>query len=219
MKIIISLLTVFSFSVAGFSQFTIGGGPSLLKAFGVKSPYYGFHILGEYPVDDQTSYYGKLSFYGKQLGLNTLVYGEAIDVINTTPSVIEINSRQSFNYTTIEGGRRYYFGNGYDYGFAAYGGTHLLAAFNQIRQNTDNYDKSKYRLKDGGDTRGNIFNLAFGLSGGIKNDFTWGTLYLDASFDYSIIAVPSNQIAVDGYNQLGSPLLFSFGIGYKKTIY
>ncbi len=217
MKILFSLLAVFFFSTAGFSQFAIGGGPSLLKAFGVKSPYIGLNIIGEFPIDEQSSYYGKIGYYGKQKGTSALINVYAID-LTTSPQVLTVNAQQTFNYITIEGGRRYYFGNGYDYGFAPYGGTHLMAVFNQVSQTTDDFDKSKYAM-DGGDERGSIFNLAFGLSGGIKNDFAWGTLYLDVAFDYFILSQATNQTAVNGYNELGSPLLFTFGIGYKKSIF
>ncbi len=220
MKVIISILFVGIFSFIGFGQTALGGGFSMLKAFGVRAPYLGGHFLAEFPVDESTSYYGKLSVYAKQKGLSEVVYADAID-INTMPSMIEVNTRSTFNYITIEGGRRFYFGNGYDFGFAPYGGTHLLAAFNSAKMNVDNFDETKYRLQNGQgqEMKGNIFNLAFGLSGGIKNDFSWGTLYLEASFDYAILAVPSNQIAVSAYNQMGSPLLFTFALGYKKNLF
>ncbi len=220
MKVIISILIISLCSSLSFGQTALGGGISMLKAFGVKPPYLGGHILAEFPVDESTSYYGKFSFYAKQHGINELVYADAID-INTTPSLIEVNSRATFNYITVEGGRRFYFGNGYDFGFAPYGGTHLLAAFNSASMSIDKYDESKYRLQTGqnNETKGNVFSLAFGLSGGIKNDFSWGTLYLEASFDYAILGIPSNQAAANAYQQLGSPLLFTFAFGYKKNLF
>ena len=217
MKILFSILVSACFFTTTYSQFSIGGGPSLLKAFGVRSPYYGFHILGEMPVDESSSYYGKLAFYAKQTSPTFLVGGSAID-FNTDPQAIDIYGKQTFNYITIEGGRRYYFGNGYDYGFAPYGGTHILAAFNQTKIVADRYDASKYSLFNT-ETKGSLFNLAFGLSGGVKNDFAWGTLFFDVSFDYFILAQPTNQLAIQGYNQFGSQVAFSFGLGYKKTIF
>jgi hypothetical protein len=217
MKIIISsFLLIFAFVSVSYSQFSIGAGPSMIKAFGVPSPFGGFHLLGEMPVDDQSSYYGKISFYRKQTGSNMQAYAEAID-LETVPNPLLVNLKQSYNYTTIEGGRRYYFGNGYDYGFAPYGGTHLMLIFNQSKMSSD-FDKSKYKIPDF-EERGNMFNLAFGLSGGIKNDFSFGTIYLDASFDFALISVPSNQTAVNGYQEFGSQLLFTFALGYKKTIF
>lgn len=218
MKLLLSILSVCILSGSVYSQIAIGGGPSLLKAFGVRAPYYGGHIFFEKPTDDQTSYYGKLSVYAKQEGQNSVTYANAID-FTTNPQQIQVNSKPTFNYTTLEGGRRFYFGNGYDYGFSAYGGTHILAAFNSAKLSTDKFDNKKYQLATGNDTKGFIFNLAFGLSGGIKNDFAWGTLYLDVSVDYAILQVPSNQLAVDSYRDFGSPLLFTFGIGYKKNLY
>jgi hypothetical protein len=217
MKILALILTTCLMSNVSLSQFAIGGGPALLKAFGVQQPYVGFQVMGEYPIDEQSSYYGKVSFYGKHKGVSTLVAVNAID-FNTQPSFLEINSRNSFNYTSVEGGRRYYFGNGYDYGFAPYGGTHLMAVFNTAKLLTDDYDKSKYQLNTT-ESKGNIFSLAFGLSGGLKNDFAWGTLYFDASFDYFILLQSTNDVATNAFNEHGSQLLFTFGLGYKKTIF
>ena len=217
MRVIIVILTFCLFSTKGFSQFAIGTGPALLKSFGVQQPYLGFQIMGEHPIDEQSSYYGKISFYRRHQGASTLVAVNAID-FNTQPSFLEINSRNSFNYTSIEGGRRYYFGNGYDYGFAPYGGTHIMAVFNTAKLTTDDYDKSKYQINTT-EVKGNIFSLAFGLSGGVKNDFAWGTLFFDASFDYFILVQPTNNLAINAYNEHGSQLLFTFGLGYKKTIY
>lgn len=217
MKLIISALTILCFGTAGFSQFAIGAGPSMLKAFGVKSPYVGGTIIVEYPIDEQSSYYGRFGLYGKQTGKNVPVNAYALD-LTTNPQVMQVNSQLTFNYITIEGGRRFYFGNGYDYGFAPYGGTHLMAAFNQATQKTGDFDRNKYAI-DGGEERGSIFNLAFGLSGGVKNDFAWGTLYFDVAFDYFILSKATNNMAIYSYNELGSQVLFTFGLGYKKTIF
>lgn len=218
MKAILSILFVGLFTTISFGQTALGGGFSMLKAFGVKAPYFGGHILAEFPVDEYASFYGKVTFYGKQTGENFPVYADAIN-FNTSPSLLEVDTKTTFNYTTIEGGRRLYFGNGYDFGFAPYGGTHLMAIFNTSKVEIGDYDKSLYRLQSGQESKGNVFNLAFGLSGGVKNDFSWGTLYFEASFDYAILAFPSNQTAVNGYEQFGSPLLFTFALGYKKNIF
>lgn len=217
MKLIFSALAVFFCGTAAFGQFAIGGGPSMIKAFGVKSPYVGVNVIGEYPLDEQSSYYGKFGFYGKQTGKNTVINAYALDLM-TSPQVLPVNAQLTFNYITIEGGRRYYFGNGYDYGFAPYGGTHLMAVFNQATQKTSEFDRSKYAI-DGAEEKGSIFNLAFGLSGGVKNDFAWGTLYFDIAFDYFILSKATNNMAVYSFNELGSQVLFSFGLGYKKTIF
>lgn len=217
MKIIFSFLIAAFACTFSYSQFSIGGGASLMKAFGVKSPYYGAHILGEFPVDESSSYYGRVGLYAKQTSQNFLMGASAIDP-NTAPQAIDVNAKLSFSYITLEGGRRFYFGNGYDYGFAPYGGTHLMAIFNPVKLNTDNYDKSKYRLITP-DTKGSVFNLAFGLSGGVKNDFSWGTLFFDVSFDYLILAQQSNEVAYNGFQQFGSQVLFTFGLGYRKSIF
>ena len=92
-----------------------------------------------------------------------------------------------------------------------------MLAFNKVTQETDAFDDTKYRLQTGTDMKGNIFNIALGLSGGIKNNFAFGTLYFDVSIDYFLASIPSNQLAQQ--TNMYSPLLFSFSIGYKKDIF
>lgn len=218
MKKILSIFILVLISSTSYSQFAISAGPAALYAFGVQPGYLGLQVSGEVPIDDETAYYGKISFYSKHKGENSLIGVNAIDPM-TSPNYMLINSYYSMNYTTIEGGRRYYFGNGYDYGFAPYGGTHLMAIFNTIKVNPDSYDKSKYMLDQNTELRGNSFSLAFGLTGGLKNDFAWGTLYIDGGFDYLIMNNSTNSTAQVGLSQFGSQLLFSISAGFKKIIF
>jgi len=217
MKKIFSLLIFAGLVIPASAQVAVGGGASLLKSFGSTPAYGGMHLLVEVPTDDQTSYYGKLGIFLKNKQDDGTVSVEAIDPSVTFPVIQVINKMETFNYTTLEGGRRYYFGNGYDYGFSAYGGTHFMLAFNRVTQSTDAFDDTKYRLPDGAETQGNIFNLALGLSGGVKNTFTFGTLYFDVSLDYFLASIPSNSVAQN--TGMYSPLLFTFSLGYKKDIF
>lgn len=218
MKKIISAFVLILIINTAYSQISIGGGASMLKVFGVPAPYAGMHLLVEYPVDDETSYFGRINFFGKQKGEPVYTYADAIDFVNTTPGQIPVSYQTTFNYTTIELGRRYYFGNGYDYGFGAYGGTQAMVAFNQAKVISSDYDKTKYRIT-GLEPKGAVFSIAAGLSGGIKNDFTWGTLYLDGAFHYLFLGQSTNVTAANGFSEFGGQILFSFTVGYRKTIF
>lgn len=218
MKKKISLSILILVANITFGQISIGAGTSMLKVFGVPAPYAGMHLLVEYPVDDETSYFGRVNFFGKQKSAPVATFADAIDFVNTTPGQIPVTYQTTFNYTTIELGRRYYFGNGYDYGFGAYGGTQAMVIFNRAKILASDYDETKYRIT-GLDTKGAIFSIAAGLSGGIKNDFTWGTLYLDGAFDYLILGQSTNQTAATGFSDFGGQILFSFTLGYRRTIF
>jgi hypothetical protein len=121
------------------------------------------------------------------------------------------------NYTIIEGGTRYYIGDGYDSGFGAYGGGNVSALFNTIKRTYGDYDQSLYQLNTTEVAKGSIFNVGFGLCGGVKNTFAGiGTLYFDAGFSYLILSIPSsNSISTNMY----TPLLFTFNFGFRKEFY
>ncbi len=213
---VIIVLTIASFDV--FSQFGLSGGISVLKGFAPTKPFVGFHIGGELPRDDQNSLYARISFYAKQkeqtLGSS---YVEAINP-TTFPYVQNITYSSTMNYTILEGGNRYYIGNGYDSGFGGYGGGTLLLAFNSVKRTYSDYDNVLYSLPDGEVSRGSIFNLGFGLGGGIKHTLAGiGTIYLDASFAYLITSTASNATA--STISLYSPILFTFNLGFRKDFF
>lgn len=200
------------------SQFGLNGGISVLKPFGELNPFVGIHLGAEVPRDDQVSIFGKIAFYGSQEeATENTTFAEPINPAITFdyPTVRYTNS---INYTIIEGGNRYYIGDGYDSGFGAYGGGTVALIFNTIKRNYSDYDQSKYKLNSNEFPKGNIFNLGFGLCGGIKHTLAGvGTFYLDANFSYLIFSYGSNATAT-GHNMY-SPLLFSFNIGYRKDFY
>lgn len=202
-----------------FSQFGISGGVSMLKAFGTPKPYIGFHLGGELPQDDQNSFYGRISFYAKQLStIENATYVEAINPMTTFPSTMTVPFKNSMNYTIIEGGRRYYIGDGYDSGFGGYGGAKFMAIFNTVKRIYGDYDQTKYRLTSTEFPKGSIFNLGVGFGGGVKYTLAGiGTVYLDIDAAYIIYPIASNSTASG--TDLYSPLLFSFNLGFRKDIY
>jgi hypothetical protein len=176
----------------------------------------------EIPRDDQLSFYGRATFYLKQnLSSNNQTIVQAVDPANLMQYEL-INYKQSFNYTVLEGGNRYYLGNGYDSGFGAYGGGKLAVIFNSVKRKYDwgTVSEADYTLPSTELSRGSIFNVGFGLQGGIKHTLAGvGTLYLDADFVYLVLGYPSNETAQLGANAMWTPLLFSVNLGFRKDIY
>ena len=216
-SIIVAILSLIS--GLSLAQFGAAGGISVLKAFGMPKPYVGIHLGGEIPRDDQVSLYGRISMYGKQEDpIISFTNVNAIDPL-TFPSSKNISYQNAMNYTIIEGGTSYYIGDGYDSGFGAYGGGNVSAVFNTIKRSYDygDVDQSKYQLSITEVAKGSIFNIGFGLGGGVKNTFAGiGTLYFDAGFSYLILSIPSsNNISTNMY----SPLLFTFNFGFRKEFY
>ena len=213
-------------SIVGISsaqaQFGLSGGTCLLKGFGTAKPFVGLQIGGEMPRDDFASLFGRISFYGKQWqGLTNTTYVEAINMNTTLPSTQTITYDNSMNYTVIEGGNRFYIGDGYDSGFGAYGGGTLQAIFNTVKRdyNYGSIDMSKYQLPINELPKGSIFSLGFGLSGGVKNTFAGvGTAYFDLGFSYVIMNSASNSTA-GSVNGMYSPLFFTFCLGFRKDFY
>ncbi|MGV3631624.1 MAG: hypothetical protein ACO1O6_10465 [Bacteroidota bacterium] len=213
------LTTIFlagSFTFPFFSQFSISGGPSLLKPFGIRSTYPGFHLSAEFNDDDVTTLYGRFSFFPSQKGQSTQVILTAYD-FNTQPFQMQINSTEKYNYSVLEFGKRYYFGDGYESGFGFYGGSNLNIVFNKVRYDLDEYDKEKYDAGVNEDEVGSIIGFAFGLNGGIKNSFYFGTLFLDAGINYSIFAIKSPNLVNTPGNY--SSLFFAFNFGIRKDFY
>ncbi|MEN9401230.1 MAG: hypothetical protein RL632_2333 [Bacteroidota bacterium] len=200
------------------AQFGVSGGISMLKGFGVPKPYIGMHFGGEIPRDDQISLYARLSLYARQQEpTNGYTIVTATD-FTTVPYSQTISYASTFNYTIIEGGTRYYIGNGYDSGFGAYGGSTLMLAVNSVKRKYGDYDQSKYELPTNELSKGSIFNLGFGLGGGVKNTFAGiGTVYLDMNLAYMILSTASNSTAQS--TSLYAPLLFSFNLGFRKEFY
>lgn len=203
------------------AQVGLSGGVSMLKGFGTPKPYVGMHLGVEIPRDDANSIYGRVSFYGKQRDeYKSTTYVTAIDM-STSPYSLNVGYLNTMNYTVLEGGNRYYIGDGYDSGFGGYGGGTVMLVFNSVKRKYDDYDQTKYVLPTTELPKGAIFNLGFGLNGGLKYTFAGvGSIYGDASFGYLILGQASNGTAISAYNSsLFSSLIFTFNIGFRKELY
>lgn len=214
--LVIFVLILGSLNVMG--QFGVSGGASVLKGFGTTAkPFVGMHIGGELPRNDQNSLYARISFYARQKETTTnSTFVQTADLTGFQT----ISYVNSMNYTILEGGNRYYIGNGYDSGFGGYGGGNLLLAFNSIKRTYGDYDQVLYSLPSTEMPKGSIFNLGFGLGGGVKYTFAGiGTMYFDANFAYLITSSASNSTASSVVNTLYAPLLFTFNIGFRKDFF
>ena len=214
-KVIILVCVCVNFAQA---QYGLSGGLDVLKAFGNSKPYVGMHFGGEFPRNDQQSMYARISFYAKQKEtINGSTFAQAIDQ-TVFPNSLTVGYLNSMNYTIIEGGNRYYLGDGYDSGFGVYGGGNFMLVFNSVKRKYDDYDQTKYALSSTELPKGSIFNLGVGISGGVKHTLAGiGTFYLDAGFAYMLVSSASNTTAQS--SNLYAPLLFSFNVGFRKDFY
>jgi hypothetical protein len=205
----------------GIAQIGVNAGGSMLKGFGTPRPWGGIHFGLEIPRDDAVSIYGRVGHYFAQSAQDSIFASAIARDIMTTPYVIDVAGVSRMNYTTLEGGTRYYLGDGYDFGWAAYGGSNLMLIFNQVRNRYEGFDETLYELQSTNGQRGSIFSLAFGLSGGVKYSLEEvGTFYFDMSLNYVIFGQASNEAAAVQFQQGGlyQLLLFTFNMGYRRDI-
>jgi hypothetical protein len=148
----------------------------------------------------------------------------AID-LTTSPYNLSVNYLSSTNYTTIEGGTRYYLGNDYDNGFSVYGGSNFMLIINSVRNNYEKFDytgqyewENGYELPQNTEDKGKIISIALGLQGGVKYTFpARGTIFADLTGSYALFGKASNQTAAN--SNLYAPMIFSFNVGYRKDLY
>ncbi|MBM3429924.1 MAG: hypothetical protein FJX99_02940 [Bacteroidetes bacterium] len=200
------------------TQFSVNGGTGFLKGFSKPKYFYGLHIGGELPRSNELTMYARLGYYFPQNeNDSSSTFLTAYD-FNTVPYQVLTKYVASLSHLTIEGGTRYYLGNGYDNGFSGYGGNCFMIMNSTVKRNYDYYDKSKYALPNGEESQGSILSILLGLQGGVKyTDPSIGTFYLDVTGAYSLLALPSNATAQS--TNLYSPLIFNFSIGFRKDFY
>jgi hypothetical protein len=218
MKKLIAIFGLIFLGNLASAQVGLSGGFNMLKGFGTPKPYVGMHLGVEIPRDDANSIFGRVSFYGKQREeFKSTTYVTAINP-STNPYSLNVGYQSSMNYTILEGGNRYYIGDGYDSGFGGYGGGSVMIIFNSVKRSYDDYDQTLYTLPTTELPKGSIFNLGFGLNGGLKYTFAGiGSVYGDASFAYMILGQASNATASS--TTLYSNLIFTFNIGFRKELY
>ena len=140
-KRFILILTVFFLSFSINSQVSVNAGTGFSSGFTSDNPgvFLGFHLGAEVPRNNDVTFYGRIShFLARKESTSFSTYAEAID-LTTSPYTILVDYTSSTNYTSIEGGTRYYLGNGFDNGFSVYGGSNMALLFYGVKRNYDDF--------------------------------------------------------------------------------
>jgi hypothetical protein len=223
-KYIASFLFIIPISAILMSQVSISAGTSIIQGFSTGKSFFGLNGGIELPRTNDVTFYGRIGHYFfKREELQSSTFVTAID-LTTSPYNLQVNYQSKMNYTTIEGGTRYYLGNDFDNGFSLYGGGNFMLYFNSIKRDyekedaTGNYSwEGKYQLSPTEPRNGKIISIAMGLQGGMKYTIpATGTFYFDVGGHYSIFGQPSNSNLSPN---LYSPLFFTINVGYRKDLY
>lgn len=214
-------IVAFLFGLNSNAQIGLSAGPGVTYGFSSGQLFKSLHLGIEIPRDEESSVIIRFAASLRNSKQST-GYATAIDPAVTSPSQILTNIRNSVSLFSLEGGtRRYFFGTGFDYGWAMYGGTLINIGFYRLSSKAD-LDESKKDLYTIEETnRGSVFLLNFGLQGGVKRQFVFGTLFADVSLSYAIIATPGPNTTVsnDGYGAFLSPLNLNFSVGIRKDLF
>lgn len=202
------------------AQNGVFGGLTMVKAVGLQGVYPGMHVGIEIPKDNEVSFFVRASGTLRNTYEQSIYY-QAIDPM-TSPSLVMANTQFKSGYFNIDGGTRYYIGDGYDSGFAFYGGTIFMLSTTGIKRKAQSdYDLSKYEFVDATNIAyaktGRIYSLNLGLNAGVKKQVGIGMVYLDVVGAYSIFAVGSNSLASDFGTY--SRIIFNVSVGYRRNLY
>lgn len=203
-------------SSISYGQFSVGVGPSLYKNFGAPRSIVGFHVQGELCEDDETSFHGRVSVtpFAKEDPVNLY-----LSDFNGNQFAVSHDYIPKTNYISIKGGYKTYIGDGYEFGFAAYGGTSLGAIISSVRLDAGDYDRTQYLVPEQLKETGRVFGLVAGLNGGVKYSLPpAGTIYLDAGLDYILLPLNNQKQALNYTSFLRNSLFFSVELGFRRDI-
>ena len=138
-KIIIAFLITLV-PVISFLQVSVNAGTSFLKGFTTEKSFFGLNGGIELPRSNDITFYARVGHYFPKY--EDQVNSTVVTAVNltTTPYNLQVNYQSKMNYTTIEGGTRYYLGNDYDNGFSLYGGGNFMLYFNSIKRDYETED-------------------------------------------------------------------------------
>ena len=222
---LISSVVLFILAFNLQSQVSLSLGSGALKGFGVPKSFFGFHGGFELPRNNDVTFYLRMGYYLPRKEDDTI--STSVTAINplSSPSTLTVNYLTSTNYTTIEGGTRYYLGNDYDNGFSVYGGSNFMLIINSVKRKYEKLDvtgvyswEGDYELPASEEAKGTILSLALGLQGGIKYTIpARGTIYADITGNYALFGKASNTTAQN--TALYAPMIFIFNVGFRKDLY
>ncbi len=202
------------------AQVFLGGGLNSVAAFGIKNPYLGMNLLGEYRQDD-LSYFVKYFTSLPQTDSQVLIPMDDV-IAGDFTSNYTLNSNLTYRYSVLELGKRYYYGKDLDFGPATYFSSHLALIMNEIKLKNDSFDETKYRLPSDYIEKGKLYALAAGLNAGLQYSFYYGTFFADCGLNYVITVLNSptilQQSSINDFSSF-KQLFFVFNFGFKKTIF
>lgn len=223
-KVFSSLIAVILFSQISISQISINAGTGILKGFTTDISFFGLNAGIEMPRSNDITFYGRIGHYFSRPETQINSTSVIANDFTTTPYQLTVNYLNKMNYTTIEGGTRYYLGNDYDNGFSVYGGGNFMLYINSVKRDYEKQDatgiytwEENYQLPTNEPGKGKIISIAMGLQGGMKYTIpATGTFYFDVNGQYSIFGqASSNNISTNLY----SPLFFTLNVGFRKDLY
>ncbi len=214
-KILLPIIAVIvSFSLN--AQVGLMIGPGLNYGFGSGQLFKTLNLGVEIPRDENASIIVRAYASLKNSKMDS-TYAEAKE-LGTSPSVMTIGVKNGVTQFGLQGGtRRYFIGSNFDYGFGLYGGTVFdFSLYRLSSKPMGTFDANAYTLRD--QNQGSVFLLSFGLQGGAKKQFAFGTLFMDVSLSYAIVAAGSAKLSGNANSQV-SVLNFGCSIGYRKDLF
>ncbi len=208
------ILVIVSFSAK--AQVGLMIGPGLTYGFGSGQLFKNLNLGVEIPRDENASIIIR-AYASLKNSKTDSTYAEAYDLM-TSPSIKTVNVKNGVTQFGIQGGtRRYFIGSNFDYGFGLYGGTIFDFSFYKLSSKLmEDIDESAYRVETS--NKGSVFLLSFGLQGGVKKQFAFGTLFTDLSLSYAIVAAGSSKLSGNAGSQV-SALNFGWTIGFRKDLF
>ncbi|MFY7668230.1 MAG: hypothetical protein ACOVQG_05775 [Crocinitomicaceae bacterium] len=223
-KVFSSFIVTIFLSNLSLSQISINAGTGILKGFTTDKSFFGLNAGIEMPRSNDVTFYGRIGHYFPRLEEQVNSTFVTASDFTTIPYQLSVNYQSKMNYTTFEGGTRYYLGNDYDNGFSLYGGGNFMLYINSVKRDYDKEDatgnytwEENYQLPTNEPEKGKILSIAMGLQGGMKYTIpATGTFYFDVNGQYSIFGQASNN---NISTELYSPLFFTINIGFRKDLY
>lgn len=216
MKKIVVAILFSGFALSSQAQLGISAGVHLQYGFGSNQLFKGLNLGIEIPRTEQSSIIVRL--YGTlKNSYKDSTYAEAIDQM-TSPAMIKADVKNGISTFGLEGGmRRYFMGSNFDYGFSLYGGSMFsFSLYHMTSKILTPIDETKYAFNQR--SQGSVFMLSFGLNGGMKKQFTFGTIFMDLSLSYAIVATGSAKFNGVSSGKL-SMLNFGCVVGYRRDLY
>jgi hypothetical protein len=220
-KVVLFVVSIICSTGLLTAQFGIGGGISGLYGFGSPKSFGGLNVVLELPQDDEMTYFGKVTYlFPRQ---DDVTYSEYLNNNNSLLSGQSFDYNFSMDYLLLEGGKRFYIGDGYESGLAGYGSTNVILILNTVKKNFDykELNASDYNIATVSPERGSIFSLGLGLNFGGKYTVPNlnGAFYADLGLNYLLLQPMISNATANGGAAFFKSLFFTFNIGFRKNLY